>query len=116
MPRRSRQGRLRPKWGFLHYKLRGPVKSFFHLFFWHCLLVTIQVYTRRERLRCAKFRGFPIKSGFKPALVRRNVLFKTVLINTMPRDSMKSTAKPGLGQGLENDEHTCPPDGRRGQI
>jgi hypothetical protein len=43
--------------------------------------------------------------GFKPALVRRNVLFKTVLINTMPRDSMKSTAKPGLGQGLENDEH-----------
>jgi len=49
----------------------------------------------------------------KPALARRNVLFKTVLINTMPRDFIKSTAKPGLGQGLENDEHTCPTPGRR---
>jgi len=29
------------------------------------------------------------------------VLFKMVLMNTMPRDSMKRTAKPGLGQGLE---------------
>ena len=54
--------------------------------------------------------------GFKPALVRRNVRFKTVLLNTTPRDSMKRTAKPGLGQGLENDEHTCPPDGRRGPV
>jgi hypothetical protein len=48
-----------------------------------------------------KFQGFPIESGFKPALVRRNVLFKTVLLNTTPRDPMKRTAKPGLGQGLE---------------
>ena len=45
------------------------------------------------------------QAGFKPALARRNVLFKTVLINTMPRDFIKSTAKPGLGQGLENDEN-----------
>ena len=42
-----------------------------------------------------------MKSGFKPALVRLNLRFKTVLLNTTPRDSMKSTAKPGLGQGLE---------------
>ena len=28
--------------------------------------------------------------------------FKMVLLNTMPRDSMKSTAKPGLGQGLKS--------------
>ena len=48
----------------------------------------------------SKFRG----SRFKPALVRRNVRFKTVLLNTAPRDSMKRTAKPGLGQGLESDE------------
>lgn len=31
--------------------------------------------------------------------------FKTVLLNTMPKDSMRSTAKPGLGQGLKNDAH-----------
>jgi len=47
---------------------------------------------------------FPDKSGFKPALVQRNVLFKIVLLDTAPRDSMKSTAKPGLGQGLKGDE------------
>jgi len=37
---------------------------------------------------------------------------------------MKRTAKPGLpaiwqaglGQGLENNENTCPPDGRRGPV
>jgi len=45
----------------------------------------------------SKFQG----SQFKPALVRRNVRFKSVLMNTAPSDSMKSTAKPGLGQGLE---------------
>ena len=53
--------------------------------------------------------GFPIKSGFKSALVRRDLRFKTVLLNTTPRDSMKRTDKPGLpagwqaglGQGLE---------------
>jgi len=44
-------------------------------------------------------------SRFKPALVLRNVRFKTVLLNTIPRDSMKSTAEPGLGQGLKSDEH-----------
>jgi len=41
------------------------------------------------------------------------VLFKTVLLDTTPRDSMKRTAKPGLpagwqaglGQGLESDEY-----------
>jgi len=44
-------------------------------------------------------------SQFTPALVRRNVRFKTVLLNTMPRDSMKSTAKPGLGQGLKSYEN-----------
>jgi len=49
----------------------------------------------------SRFKG----SRFKPALVQRNVRFKTVLLNTMPRDSMRSTAKPGLGQGLRNDEH-----------
>jgi len=37
---------------------------------------------------------------FKPALVRRNVRFKMGLMNTGPRDSIKRTAKPGLGQGL----------------
>jgi hypothetical protein len=47
------------------------------------------------------FQGFPIKSGFKPALVRRNVRFKTILLSTMPKDSMKSTVKLGLGQGLD---------------
>jgi len=41
------------------------------------------------------------QAGFKPALVRRNVRFKTVLLNTAPMDSIKRTAKPGLGQGLE---------------
>jgi hypothetical protein len=49
------------------------------------------------------------QAGFKPALVRRNVRFKTVLLNTTPRDFMKRTAKPGLepglGQGLERDEN-----------
>ncbi len=38
---------------------------------------------------------------FKPALVRRIMRFITVLLNTAPRDSMKRTAKPGLGQGLD---------------
>jgi len=33
--------------------------------------------------------------------VRRNLRFKPVFLNTMPRVSMKRTAKPGLGQGLE---------------
>jgi len=41
------------------------------------------------------------QAGFKPALVRRNVRFKTVLLNTAPMASIKRTAKPGLGQGLE---------------
>jgi hypothetical protein len=58
---------------------------------------------------CSKF----TVARFKPALVRRNVLFKTALLNTTLRDSMKKTAKPGLpagwqaglGQGLENDEY-----------
>ncbi len=40
-------------------------------------------------------------SGFKPALVRLNVSFKTVFLNTAHRASMKRTAKPGLGQGLK---------------
>jgi len=47
---------------------------------------------------------FPDKSGFKPALVQRNMLFKIVLLTTAPRDSMKSAAKPGLCQGLESNE------------
>jgi len=33
------------------------------------------------------------------------VRFKTVLLSTMRRDSIKSTVKPGLGQGLRNDEN-----------
>ena len=41
---------------------------------------------------------------FKPALVRRNVRFNTVLLGATPKDSMKRTAKSGLGQGLESDE------------
>jgi hypothetical protein len=40
-------------------------------------------------------------SGFKPALLPRNVLFKTVLLNTMPRDSIQNTPELGLGQGLD---------------
>jgi hypothetical protein len=32
----------------------------------------------------------------RPALVRRDLRFKPVLLNTASRDSMKSTAKPGL--------------------
>ena len=31
------------------------------------------------------------------------VSFKTVLLNTTPKDSTKRTAKPGLGQGLKSD-------------
>jgi len=34
----------------------------------------------------------------------------------MPRDSITNTVKPGLGQGLGNDENTCPPYGRRGPV
>ena len=42
--------------------------------------------------------------GFTPARVRRNMLFVTVFLNTEPRDSMKRTAIPGLGQALEQDK------------
>ena len=45
----------------------------------------------------SKFRG----SRFKPALVRRNVRFNMVLMNTVPGASIKRNAKPGLGQGLD---------------
>ena len=38
--------------------------------------------------------------GSEPALVRRNVRFNTVLLNTTSEDSMKKIAKPGLGQGF----------------
>jgi len=33
------------------------------------------------------------------------VRFNTVLLGTTSKDSMKRTAKPGLGQGLESDEN-----------
>jgi len=41
------------------------------------------------------FRG----SRFKPALVRRNVRFKTALLSTMPKDSMKSTVNQVWARG-----------------
>ena len=53
----------------------------------------------------SKFRGSRLpagrQAGFKPALVRRNVRFNMVLMNTVPGASIKRNAKPGLGQGLD---------------
>jgi len=49
----------------------------------------------------SKFRG----PWFKPALVRHKLCFNRVPLDTTLRDSMKRTAQPGLGQGLENNEH-----------
>ena len=58
-----------------------------------------------SKFQGSKFHGSRFHgSRFKPALVRRNVWFNTVLLGTTTKDSMKGTDKPGLGQGLESDE------------